>query len=342
LSDSWNALFPPGRFLKRYNEDVNSNWWTEVSKQVAFDKVSHAFRSRGRPKIDKNAAAAASMQRHQQLSAYPAMAMHPHGHHPHAHHPHYGMPMGQFGMMAAMGRGFNPMFRGFMPPQQQQVSGPTGSGQSQQQGDPSNNGEGGGQGGEGGQQDGGGDSAGQGGPQPGQYPPEMEQMFLENQRRAAAFGFGHPAAAAALYGAGFAGPGDGGFGFPPGGYPPHGGPPPPPPHHHHHPHPHQQQHHHPGMTPAPGDAPGQGSSGEHGGGGESKDPPAQGGGSGGGNNNSEGTPTGGGRDNGAAGQQQQQGQGDSGQQQQQRGAWQGEGATRAPMGSSQGEGDMTV
>lgn len=30
-----------GRFLKRYNEDVNSTWWVEVSNQVAFDKVRY-------------------------------------------------------------------------------------------------------------------------------------------------------------------------------------------------------------------------------------------------------------------------------------------------------------
>ncbi|KAL3925509.1 MAG: hypothetical protein SGARI_005829, partial [Bacillariaceae sp.] len=46
-----------GRFLKRYSEDVNSNWWVEVTRQVAFDKVSHAFRSRSRPKQDKTAQA---------------------------------------------------------------------------------------------------------------------------------------------------------------------------------------------------------------------------------------------------------------------------------------------
>jgi hypothetical protein len=30
-----------GRFLKRYNEDVNSTWWVEVSNQIAFDKVRY-------------------------------------------------------------------------------------------------------------------------------------------------------------------------------------------------------------------------------------------------------------------------------------------------------------
>ena len=38
------------RFLKRYKDDSTSPFWVEASKEVAFDKVSHAFRSRGRTK----------------------------------------------------------------------------------------------------------------------------------------------------------------------------------------------------------------------------------------------------------------------------------------------------
>mmetsp|Transcript_31340 Transcript_31340/g.73798 ORF Transcript_31340/g.73798 Transcript_31340/m.73798 type:complete len:599 (+) Transcript_31340:150-1946(+) len=95
-----------GRFLRRYNEDTNSTWWTEVPKQVAFDKVSHAFRSRGRPKASDSAAAKASLA--QARAAAAAVGQHPHHthhhisqqqpqapqthahaqqHHPHHHHP---------------------------------------------------------------------------------------------------------------------------------------------------------------------------------------------------------------------------------------------------------------
>ncbi|KAG7373601.1 hypothetical protein IV203_034325 [Nitzschia inconspicua] len=238
-----------GRFLRRYNEDVNSNWWIEVNRQVAFDKVSHAFRSRGRPKLDKNATTVVSMQRQQQQHHHPQMGPYgmpiaaggPHPHHPHPHHPHFAMPMGQFGgMMAAMGRGYNPMFPGFMPPQ----GGPPLGGSPGQ-----------GSGGDGGQ--GPTPPHGGGGPHGPYNPADMEQMFLENQRRAAAFGFGNPAAAAAFYGAQFAGPGDGGFGFPPGG----GYPPPPP---------QRQQHQFPHQPPTQG-----GGSGGSGGGGHGPPPQQQ-------------------------------------------------------------------
>lgn len=75
-----------GRFLRRYNEDVNSTWWTEVPKQVAFDKVSHAFRSRGRPKASDSAAAKASLA--QARAAAAAVGAH-HHHHPQSHLPHH-------------------------------------------------------------------------------------------------------------------------------------------------------------------------------------------------------------------------------------------------------------
>jgi len=115
-----------GRFLRRYNEDVNSTWWTEVPKQVAFDKVSHAFRSRGRPKASDSAAAKASLA---QARAAAAAVAHQ-GHHPHQQHPHHpqhayatahhqgqygGVPppgaqfTGQFGQYGMPPANFNPM-----------------------------------------------------------------------------------------------------------------------------------------------------------------------------------------------------------------------------------------
>jgi hypothetical protein len=151
-----------GRFLKRYNEDVNSTWWVEVTKQVAFDKVSHAFRSRGRPKADKSSALP------------PSVSIPTHGH-PGAAAAAMGMmnpaAMSNPAMMAAA------MGRGMMNPAAMMAAA---------RGYP---------------------------PRGGQFSPaemaQLQYMDME-QRRAAALGFGN---AAALYGAGFAGPGDGGFGL---------------------------------------------------------------------------------------------------------------------------------
>ena len=42
------------RFLKRYDGDSSSPFWVEASKEVAFDKVSHAFRSRGKSKSNSS------------------------------------------------------------------------------------------------------------------------------------------------------------------------------------------------------------------------------------------------------------------------------------------------
>ena len=74
-----------GRFLRRYNEDVNSTWWTEVPRQVAFDKVSHAFRSRGRPKAypktSHSVAATSAINKGAYLTPQPAaVALHPQQH----------------------------------------------------------------------------------------------------------------------------------------------------------------------------------------------------------------------------------------------------------------------
>ena len=80
-----------GRFLRRYNEDVNSTWWTEVPRQVAFDKVSHAFRSRGRPKAypktSHSVAAASAINKGAYLTPQPAaVALHPQQHMQQQHH----------------------------------------------------------------------------------------------------------------------------------------------------------------------------------------------------------------------------------------------------------------
>ena len=112
-----------GRFLRRYNEDVNSTWWTEVPKQVAFDKVSHAFRSRGRPKASDSAAAKASLA---QARAAAVAVAHQQGH-PHQQHPHHPQHpgayaahhQGQYGGVPPPGTQFGGQFGQYgMPPGQ--------------------------------------------------------------------------------------------------------------------------------------------------------------------------------------------------------------------------------
>mmetsp|Transcript_53777 Transcript_53777/g.60077 ORF Transcript_53777/g.60077 Transcript_53777/m.60077 type:complete len:518 (+) Transcript_53777:140-1693(+) len=94
-----------GRFLRRYNEDVNSTWWTEVPKFVAFDKVSHAFRSRGRPKVyPKTSHSVAAMNKGPYFVPQSTVAPYPHHQgqqhdqqqHQHQQHPQYQHHQGQY------------------------------------------------------------------------------------------------------------------------------------------------------------------------------------------------------------------------------------------------------
>lgn len=91
-----------GRFLRRYNDDVSSTWWTVVSQQIAFDKVSHAFRSRGRTKAAQSVIAMNKVSYDEQQSI---VTPHPH-HSQHlyqTHHPQYQHHEGQYSLEGLRG-----------------------------------------------------------------------------------------------------------------------------------------------------------------------------------------------------------------------------------------------
>lgn len=123
-----------GRFLRRFNEDANSTWWIEVDKKVAFDKVSHAFRSRARPKqphsadAKVNISSLGTLHHGQHHNQFPHQ--HPHFQPPQLHdqgHPHQYVAQHYNPMLAALGQqqphpsalmGFHPMPPGLSVQQQ--------------------------------------------------------------------------------------------------------------------------------------------------------------------------------------------------------------------------------